>query len=297
MMIPVRALLALSVTALLTAGPLRSQPAGTSKSVRISGRVVLPDGRPWPSAPVAMAEVVPEGLTGAVRVTADSRGAFKFAAVAGKKYRVYLRVHGELTRTTVETASGRDIAIGDMIVRECPSPSYDRRPKHPTAPTSVPPLTLKQIVIEVRGPPPEPWTEDPQLAVFIESPGCMSGPPSLDNRAYWHTWPMVSFHDSGVGVGVASFVGGKVKSIRVIWHDPKLSPDQIKQAVLRIWRSTLFEISSSVNWAEVFSWRIAAVVERDDGSSSSLWFDSWIHLRVQDQRGKYWYSRLLPAPR
>jgi hypothetical protein len=297
MMIPVRALLALSVTAFLAVASLHSQPARGSKSVRVSGRVVFPDGRNWPSATVLMAEVVPQGLTGEVRVRADPQGVFYFDAVAGKKYRIYLHSYPELSRKTVETASGTDVSTGDLIVRQCPSPAYAHfmRPQQPTGPRSVPPLTLEQIVIEPRDLPYGWWAEEPAPAVFVESPGCMSGPPSLDNRAYWQAWPTVPFYSSGVGV--ASFVGGNVKSIRVIWYDPKLTPDRIKQEVLRVWRGHLVDVSSSINWSEGNDWHIAAVVEHDDGSSSSLLFDNWMHLRIRDQSGKYWYSRLVSADR
>lgn len=292
MMIRIRALPALFVMALLPEGSLQSQPPGAVKSVRISGRVVFPDGRQWPSAPVQMAEVVPAGLSDAVSVLADSKGVFQFDALAGKKYRIYLSVHGELSRKTVETARGTDVAIGDIIVRQCPADLVSRQRGNPI---SVPFLSLERIVIEPQNFSHGAWTKETRSASFVEPPGCLSGPPSMDNRAYWHAWPMVNFSLNGVDVG--SFVGGGVKSIRVIRYNPKLTPDQIKREVLGVWRATLLHASNFIDWSEGSDWHIEAMVDHDDGSSSSLLFDNWMHLHVRDRIGKYWYMRIGLAPR
>jgi hypothetical protein len=97
-------------------------------------------------------------------------------------------------------------------------------------------------------------------------------------------------------VSVESFVGGRVKSIRVVRSRPdeKLTPVQLREEVRKVWLSRFWHASCGIEWAEANLWNIEAVVEYEDGKQSSILMDAG-HVRVQDREGKYWFFRLWPA--
>ena len=51
-------------------------------------------------------------------------------------------------------------------------------------------------------------------------------------------------------VSVESFVGGKVRAIRVIDHEPHLTAAQIKEEVQRVWFGVFRDATCSIGWSE-----------------------------------------------
>jgi hypothetical protein len=90
-------------------------------------------------------------------------------------------------------------------------------------------------------------------------------------------------------------VGGKVKTIRVVRYDPKLTPSQVREEVRKVWLGRISLATSSVMWSEGNSWNIRASVEYESGQPTSILMDGWIHAQVEDRVGKYWFIRLTPA--
>ena len=91
-------------------------------------------------------------------------------------------------------------------------------------------------------------------------------------------------------VSIESFVGGKVKAIRV-QYDPTLTPSQIRDEVRKVWLGLLSEAYSSIMWSEMNRWNIKASVEFEDGERTWILTDG-IHVQVHDREGKYWFIRL-----
>jgi hypothetical protein len=96
--------------------------------------------------------------------------------------------------------------------------------------------------------------------------------------------------------GIGSFLGGevKVKAIRVVRYDPKLTPSLIRDEVLRVWLAIFSGAYSQVMWSKGNPWNIEASVEYEDGKRTSILMDG-LHVQFQDRAGKYWYTRLWPA--
>lgn len=92
-------------------------------------------------------------------------------------------------------------------------------------------------------------------------------------------------------VSLESFVGGKMKLIRVVRYDPSLTPRQIRDEVRTVWLGYVGLAASSIIWSEMNRWNIKAWVEDEDGKRTSIVMDGWIHTEVQDRQGKYWYIR------
>jgi hypothetical protein len=97
-------------------------PADPTKSVRIFGRLVFPSGQPA-SFTVRMAEVAPDGLKDDVVAGADGqKGIFTFYGRPATKYRIYISGY-KTPPKTVDTASGKDIDVGDLVFENCPPPA------------------------------------------------------------------------------------------------------------------------------------------------------------------------------
>jgi hypothetical protein len=250
-----------------------------------------------------MAEITPYGLTDGVSALTDSKqnGVFTFFGRPSTKYRIYYGggysgIKG--TPKTVDTASGKDMDVGDMVFGSCPAPSNGASLPHPKAPTSgqlVGDLQLEQIVIEPRQPRFNYGLSLPASRFldtnYVEVPQCWSGP-SLDRRTEWELLPSVRFDHF---LSIKSFVGGRVKTIRVVRYDPALTPSQIREEVRKVWLGLFSDAESGIFWSEGNLWNIEASVEYEDGKQSSILMDAWVHVQVGDREGKYWYIRLLPA--
>jgi hypothetical protein len=267
-------------------------------SVHISGRVMFPEGGPV-SVHVRMARIEPDGLlTDEQFVLTDSHGVFTFFGTPGKRYRIDLDGYGVRTRKTVDIARGKDIDVGDMIFEKCPAVSH-AVPKAPTSPELLGILKSEQIVIELQSVPrggsgfvplrPAALTNH-KLNSAVDLPPCWSGP-SLDKRTEWEPLFDIIFDRY---VSIESFVGGKVKMIRVIRYDPNLTPSKVRDEVRKAWFGIFWHATSAITWAEYTSWNIEANVEYEDGKRASILTDGG-HVQVRDRDGKYWYFRLWPA--
>lgn len=276
--------------------------AGPQLSVRISGRVVLPGGQPV-GFHVRMAEVAPDGLKDEVATQADGqKGLFTFIGKPGTTYRIYLGSMYKTPPRTVDTGAGDDVDIGDLVLEYCPpTAGYRIPPKPPVSPQLAGDLQLDQIYVEPQQPSPVrggnsfflslPPSKFPESPNRVELPQCWSGP-SLDRREEWERLPIVQFDH---WLSIESFVGGRVKAIRVVGYNPALSPSEIKQEVRSVWLGQFWNVSSVIGWSEGNLWNIKASVEYEDGKRSSILMDGWIHVQVEDRDGKYWYIRLYPA--
>ena len=99
---------------------------------------------------------------------------------------------------------------------------------------------------------------------------------------------------------VGDFVGGKVKSIRVLRTAPfrpgtkPPTPDEVRQRLKTVWQRTFQVAFCQIAWAEMTFWSVAAVVEFEDGKQSPLITDG-VHVALQNYNGNSAFFRLLPA--
>jgi hypothetical protein len=141
--------------------------------------------------------------------------------------------------------------------------------KPPTAHDLVGDLKPDQIIIEPQNEwwsakmdlPESTYTESVGPGKDVDLPPCWTAP-SLENRKYWEPWPMIMLDRP---VSIESFVGGKVKAIRVQEYDPGLTPPQVRDEVRRVWLGLFTEAYSSIIWSEMNRWNIKASVEFEDG--------------------------------
>ncbi len=274
----------------------QTRPDEPANSVHLSGRLVFPDGSPA-SYSVRISRIEPDGPIDETPVTSNGLGIFTFLGAPHKKYRLSLGYEFKTPPRTVDTESGKDIDVGDILFERCPPMNY-AIPKAPTSPPElIGDLKLEQIVIEpqqLRGQFRGIATHETTAAQNTrapEVPQCWSGP-SLDRRAEWEPLCMISFDHY---LTVEAFVGGKVKSIRVIHYDQKLSPLQIREEVRRVWLGVFWYTTCGIVWSEGNRWNVEAVVEYEGGERGSILMDGGTHVEVQDRQGKYWYMREWPA--
>jgi len=201
-----------------------AQPTATN-SVKISGRIVDANG-PM-SVVVRMTRIVGHDLVDEKTVISSRDGRFTFLGVPGNKYRIYLPEYLVRIQKTVDTASGKDVELGDLAFERCGDVYFGTPPKAPTSPPSHGDLKVGQILIEPQNLAQDQWNivDAPQsptaladLNGLAELPPCWPGP-SLDKRPEWEAMCSI---DLDRYVSVESLVGGKVKSIRVVRHDPNL---------------------------------------------------------------------------
>jgi hypothetical protein len=99
---------------------------------------------------------------------------------------------------------------------------------------------------------------------------------------------------------VGEFVGGRVKTIRVLRTAPfrpgikPLTLDETRQEVKRVWQGKFKAAFCQIAWAEATFWSVQAVVEFDDGKRSPLITDG-VHVALQDHDGNSAFFRLFPA--
>ena len=89
-----------------------------------------------------------------------------------------------------------------------------------------------------------------------------------------------------------SFVGAKVKSIRVTDYQPRpgsakrapvSNPLELQQEVRQVWLGKFRGADCQISWAEWVRWNIKAIVDFEDGNSGSLMTDG-LHVQVRDRR-------------
>src|SRR5579862_7855406 len=296
----VGAVIAIIAVTLPAPGLAQTTPVKPPGFVRISGRVVSQNGQPMPAntVTVRMARIEPDGLLTDEKIAeTDSHGGFTFLAAPNEHYRIYAKGDGVGHRRTVDTKSGKDANVGDVLFETCPpvciNPNASR-----TQSELVRTLKPERIIIEPQDAVYNPWRG---LAAHQSTSTQENGPnhpadrmaswtpPTLENRAVWETWPMVEFFSHPLSV--ESFVGGKMKVIRVVHYDPKLTPWQIRDEVRTVWLGYVWLATRSIIWSEQNRWNIEAWGECEDGKRTSILMDGWIHAQVQDRQGKYWYIR------
>ena len=299
LMIICRPTVAFCATVLFGRVLAQTPPDEPTKSIHISGRLVSPDRRPV-SFPVRMTRIDADGPKSDETVTTGPDGLFTFKAAPGKRYRIALAAGMMKTPPKiVDTTNGKDVDVGDMLFEYCP-PVTMHIPKPPTAPKLVGKLRLEQIVVEPQNPasgwpgvrpmsglPPTNFNSSNAVGL----PPCWVGP-SLDRRSEWESLCDIMFDRY---LSIESFVGGNVNFIRVVRHDPKLTPAQIKDEVRKVWLGLFWHAACEIMWAEGNFWNIEASVEYEDGKRASILMDGWTHVEVENREGKQWFIRLWPA--
>jgi hypothetical protein len=301
----IRCVFALLLAIASTTAYRQANPDEPAKSVQVSGRVVFPGGHVESGLSVQVEEIDPGGGTPnhPGPVITDTRGVFMFSGSLGATYCVSLGPGlGPSVQTppkTIQITSEKAVDIGDMVFEKIPAihGTYANPPTTP--PPLIGNLKLEQIVIEPQrftndawaraaefqaGGANSVWTNSP-----VESPKCWSL--SLAQRQQWEGLCAIEFTQF---LSIEEFVGGKVKTIRVVRYDPRLTPDQIKAEVRKVWLGIFHYATCQPGWAEGNLWNILAMVEYDDGRKSSILTDGG-HVQVQDREGKYWYMREWPA--
>jgi hypothetical protein len=287
-----QAALAIIAITLPAIGFAQTPPDQPAAFVRISGRVVFPDGNPV-SVHVTVARIEGDFLTHARSVITDVHGVFRLVVEPGYQYRIHLNGYWIKNQKTADTTSGNDLDVGDLVFERC-ALSGPLMGNQRTAHDLAGDLKPEQIIIEPqehgqRWPelPESTYTESVGPGKDVDLPPCWTAP-SLENRKYWEPWPMITL-DRAVSIG--SFVGGTAKAIRVLSYDPRLTPSQIRDEVRKVWLGLFTEAYSSIMWSEMNRWNIKASVEFQDGKRTWILTDG-IHVQVQDREGKYWFIRL-----
>ena len=277
----------------------QTAPVEYGPPIQISGRLVDIGGKPVRSS-VRMAEAEPDGLVNETTAETDSDGIFTFLAKSSKKYRIYLGGGYSAIKTppkTVDTTSGEDVNIGSMVFEHCSAAASGIRLR------AAPPagrLESDQIVIEpqkvdaaprtilldVPHPPIDPASANRR--VRVELPQCWAGP-TLENREEWELLGYVTFAHP---ISLGAFVGGGVEKIRVIRYLPNLTPERIRQELLKVWASMFSEAGNGIFWSESSQGNIEASIEFENGGRGLIVTDGG-HVRVQDRAGKSWFLRPL----
>jgi hypothetical protein len=296
----IRCVFALWLAVLSATGYGQAKPDEPIKPVHISGRVVFPGGGVESGFYVKIARIEPGGPVSQPAVLIDSRGVFTFSGSLGATYRISLGPQVKTPAKMIQITSEKDVDVGDMAFEYCPDihGAYAKPPTSP--PVLIGNLKLEQIVIEPQQVSGGDWSGLAELRTsrsngvgtnsWVEFPQCWSGP-SLARREEWEGLCEVSFNQF---LSIEEFVGGKVKKIRVVRYDPRLTPDQIKEDVRKVWLGIFHNATCQIEWDEVTLWNILATVEYEDGRESSILTDGE-HVQVQDREGKYWYMREWPA--
>jgi hypothetical protein len=239
-------------------------------------------------------------------VFTDSDGGFTVLGELRKTYRISLGPGFKTPPKVVRVDAAQDVDIGDMVLQKCVNlrGPYAKPPDSPHE--LVGHLRLEQIFIERQqangnfvglstwtGLPSPAWPSFSGVGsnASVEFPQCWSGP-TLDRRGEWESLCEVSFNQF---LSIEDFVGAKVRTIRVVNHDPRLTADQIKEEVRKVWLGIFHYATCHIEWAEGTIWNIRATVEYADGGKKSSLLTDGLHVQVQDREGKYWYMREWPA--
>jgi hypothetical protein len=97
---------------------------------------------------------------------------------------------------------------------------------------------------------------------------------------------------------VKDFVGGRVKTIRVVhyaWERNISKLVQVRALVSKVWQgSFLDQPACGIVWDEGTWWSVESAVEFEDGKKGLLITDG-SHVALRDHDGQNWFFRLLPA--
>ncbi len=257
---------------------------------------------------IRVAQVENDGLSDETTVlTGRVSCVFTYFGRPGTKYRIYMGAYSGYGTPpkTADTATGRNVDVGDTVMDRCP-PIAPVQVSVP-APSEATRGLLDAMVIEPQVlQRPGNGTTTPLFGVvpdqlslplsryqksdhIAELPPCWAGP-SLDKPGEWELLPTVYFRP----FRLESFVGGNVKSIRVVRHLPYLTESQIRDYVRRVWLGVVRDVYSSIPWSEANSWIIEVAVEHTDWKSTGFLTDG-VHVQIEDRLGKYWFTRISPS--
>ena len=96
---------------------------------------------------------------------------------------------------------------------------------------------------------------------------------------------------------VGEFVGGKVKTIRVLHSAPRRNPptaEEVRIGLRKVWQGKFQVCFCQIAWSEPTRWTIESVLEFEEGKRSALITDG-VHVALQDHDSKNWFFRLFPA--
>lgn len=142
-------------------------------------------------------------------------------------------------------------------------------------------VNLPAIIVD--SPPASDYGEMTKAARGLENPVCNGGYHFLE-------------HSTTVG----EFVGGKVKTLRVLRTAPfrpfakPPALDEARQKLKRVWQGKFQQFACQIDWAEGTFWSIEALMEFGDGKRSPLITDG-VHVALQDHNGNSAFFRLFPA--
>lgn len=260
----------------------------TVRTVRISGRLVVPDGHPAVTESIGIVRITSDGFKDYRQTLSGTDGRFVFTVARGYQYRI-ATVLGKTTRKTVDTRTGKDVDLGDLTFERCPPAPI--RQRHPPSKDLSGNLKPEQIVIDKPGDIPTRISFPPSgRNRLYEPPLCWSGP-SLDRRWEWEDAGGVSFAQY---LSVESFAGGKVKLLKVTRTSSQLTQEQIRKEVRKVWLGVFFDAAAQIGWSEASFWNVEASIEFEDGRKGLLLTDGG-HVCIQDHDGRRWFMRLWPA--
>lgn len=275
----------------------------TSQLVQVDGRIMSRGGSPV-STTVHFARVAANGRdveSPGKTFNTGSDGAFTFFGAHVTTYRISDECgsHADV----VTGPPGSSLKAGDLIV--------DRTPIRGGIPIpawieSAPALKPELILIEPRKAAGALGSTlglsraelFPSRPKPTNGPLCWTGLPRDWRGVLEQSNPWVTF-ERGITVGTflsVGYSGARVKVVRVVDHDPTLTPAQIREEIQKVWLSYLSEASVGIMWSEGSHWNIRAIVEYEDGKQGSLLMDAWIHARLQDLEGNFWFVRIYILP-
>lgn len=140
-----RAIVAFCAAVLVGMALAQTTPDEATKTVRISGRLVYPDGSPV-SFGVRLERLDQYGRVEATATTSRD-GHFTLITVPGPKYMVSVGTGMKTPPKMVDTSGGKDIDVGDMVFEHCPAVGMSI-PKPPSTTELIGDLKPEQIIIE-----------------------------------------------------------------------------------------------------------------------------------------------------
>jgi hypothetical protein len=230
----------------------------------VSGRIVDAEGKPIQVGGLSLVPLDPRDPASWLTAGPRSDGSITFYDVPAKEYKLTFLGDAifKVVPATLKIDPGKRIQLGDVIVQQ------DVRPN----------LTRSQIVV------------DP-LAISTDSPFLE---PTLKHRDSPGCFLQFDHFKS-----VQEFLGGKVRTIRVLRAvqnrgQSRLTPADVQTSVLEAWVGIFRDGSCAIDWDEATFWTIAAIIEYEDGKRTSMTFDRFRHLSLEDREGRVWFIRMWP---
>jgi hypothetical protein len=263
------------------------KPNAPNQRIRISGRVVDPNGAPIANGGVALYLYGTGQLADAH--APDTDGRFTLTCRPFSKYEFTATFQGlDIVPPKFIEVAGADMDLGDIRL----SPTPDSPVRHPYIELKGE-LRLEQIIVDPQREAHD-WRDFKTFEISKERPG------ASENRScgsFSHLNPSVSGScEFRPDTTIEQFVGGKVKQVRVVrfWGMPKTTVANIRDEVRRVWLGPFCCPRTAIMWSEGNMWNVQAIVEFEDGTHRSFLTDG-VHVQVEDRNGRFWFIRLRPA--